>query len=130
MFLPESVIAKATAFFFGLCAATFLPVYFLGLYWKRMTRAAAVVSMLAGFLFSVLWLLFAFESVAKAVGLCQALFGKATLMADATPGSFAFLMQWLDPNLVALPLSFAVAVLVALVTRHDAEHAEYCWRNY
>ena len=130
MFLPESVIAKATAFFFGLCAATFLPVYFLGLYWKRMTRAAAVVSMLAGFLFSVLWLLFAFESVAKAVGLCQALFGKATLMADATPGSFAFLMQWLDPNLVALPLSFAVAVLGALVTRHDAEHAEYCWRNY
>ncbi|EMG37238.1 Na+/proline symporter [Desulfocurvibacter africanus PCS] len=130
LFLPESVIAKATAFFFGLCAATFLPVYFLGLYWKRMSRTAAIASMLGGFGFSMFWLLFVHEAEAKVIGLCQILFGKATLVADATKGSWVFLLQWLDPNIVALPFSLLLAVLVALVTRHDAEHAEYCWRNY
>ncbi|MEG6550956.1 hypothetical protein V6C53_12040 [Desulfocurvibacter africanus] len=64
-----------------------------------------------------------FESVAKAIGLCQILF----VVTDATKGSWVFLLHWLDPNIVALPLSLLLAVLATLATRHDAEH---CRRNY
>ncbi len=32
MLLPESIVALATAFFFGLCSSSFLPVFILGIY--------------------------------------------------------------------------------------------------
>ena len=35
------IIAKSTALFFALCASTFMPAYLLGLFWRRMNRAAA-----------------------------------------------------------------------------------------
>ena len=71
--LPASVIALATAFFFGLCAASFLPSYLLGLYWRGMTTAGAVTSMVGGFLVSFFFLLFVHAKEAKALGLCQSL---------------------------------------------------------
>jgi SSS family solute:Na+ symporter len=40
--LPESIIAIATAFFFGLCSSSFLPVLILGLFWRGMTWAGAI----------------------------------------------------------------------------------------
>jgi SSS family solute:Na+ symporter len=128
--LPPSVIARATAFFFGLCAATFLPVFFLGLYWKGMTRAGAIASMVGGFCLSMFWLLFIHAKEATAVGLSQAMFGKATLVAGAEPGTWVWLLQWVDPNVVALPISLALAVFVSLATTADREHANWCWRNY
>ena len=128
--LPGSVIARATAFFFGLCGATFLPVFLLGLYWKRMTRAAAIASMAGGFVMSMFWLLFVHLKEAEAIGLCQTLTGQVTLVAGAAKGSWVWLLQWVDPNIVALPLSFVLAVAVALATTPDEEHAEYCWRNF
>ncbi len=35
LILPESIVAVATAFFFSLCGATFIPAYLFGLYWRR-----------------------------------------------------------------------------------------------
>ena len=128
--LPPSVIARATAFFFGLCGAAFLPSYVLGLYWKGMTKTGAKVSMVGGFSFSMLWLLFILEKEASAIGLCQFLFGKATLVASATPGSWLHLLQWVDPNVVALPFSFALAWGVSVFSTSLAEeHVEACWQN-
>lgn len=128
--LPPSVIARATAFFFGLCAAAFLPVYFLGLYWKGMTKTAAKVSMVGGFFFSMFCLLFIHLKEAAAIGLCQALTGKVTLVADATKGSWLFMLQWVDPNVLALPFSLLLAVGVSLMTaRPDEEHLDLCWAN-
>lgn len=128
--LPASVIARATAFFFGLCAATFLPMYFLGLYWKGMTKAGAVASMVGGCGMSMFWLLFIHLKEAKVVGLSQALFGKVTLVADATVGSWVWLLQWVDPNVVALPMSFLLAVTVSLATsKMEEKHLELCWAN-
>ncbi|GKT37625.1 sodium:solute symporter family protein, partial [Aduncisulcus paluster] len=57
--------------FFGLCAASFLPIYLLGLYWKGMTKKAAKVSMVGGFSASMFWLLFVHAKEAKAIGLCK-----------------------------------------------------------
>ena len=126
--LPDNIIAKATAFFFGLCAASFLPIYVLGLYWKGMTKIGAKISMVGGFGFSMFWLLFVHLSEAGSIGLCQALTGKVTLVADATPMSWLWLMQWMDPNVVALPVSLVLAVVVSLATRRmEQKHLDLCW---
>lgn len=126
--LPGGVIARATAFFFGLCAASFLPIYVLGLYWKGMTKIGAKISMVGGFACSMFWLLFIHVKEASYIGLCQAIFGKATLMADATPMSWTWLMQYVDPNVVALPVSLVLAVGVSLATRRmEQTHLDLCW---
>ncbi len=129
--LPGSVIARATAFFFGLCAATFLPMYMLGLYWKGMTKTGAVVSMLGGFTASMFWLLFVHVKESSAVGLCELITGKASLFADATPMSWCWLMQYVDPNVVALPVSLVLAFVVSkLSEKMDETHVNKCWANF
>ena len=126
--LPGSIIARATAFFFGLCAASFLPIYLLGLYWKGMTKIAAKISMIGGFSFSMFWLLFIHLKEAASVGLCQALTGKVTLVADASKGTWIWLLQWVDPNVVALPVSLVLAVAVSYMTRRmEQKHLDLCW---
>ncbi len=128
--LPGSVIARATAFFFGLCAAAFLPAYALGLYWQGMTKVGAKVSMVGGFVTSMFWLLFIHEKEAAAVGLCRWITGKVTLVSSAAPESFWYLLQWVDPNVVALPLSFALAIGFSLATRPlDKKHLELCYSH-
>jgi SSS family solute:Na+ symporter len=129
-YLPESIIARATAFFFGLCAAAFLPAYLLGLYWKRVNRPGALASMLSGFAGSMFWLLFVHEKEAGALGVCQAVFGSPTLVSGAAKGSWVWLLQWVDPNVVALPISLAVCILVSLATRPmDEAHVEHCYQH-
>ena len=111
--LPESIVAVATAFFFGLCGATFIPSYFFGLYWRKATGVAAKASMLCGFFCSLTWMLFFHEQESKAIGLCKALVGRDTL----APLPWAMI----DPQVVALPLSFIVFVVVALMTQPVSE---------
>jgi len=128
--LPPSVIARATAFFFGLCAAAFLPAYLLGLYWKGMTRPAAVVSMVGGFAVSFFYLLFVHAKESAALGLCKMVFGVDSLAMLAEKGSGWWLLQFTDPNIIALPVSFILAVAVSLATpRPDETHIERCWRH-
>jgi SSS family solute:Na+ symporter len=107
--LPESVVAIATAFFFGLCGATFIPAYFFALYWKGGTKMGAKASIVCGFLVSLGWMLFVHEQESKGIGLCKWLFGRETLMG----------LPWnmIDPQVIALPISFAVFVIVSLLTR-------------
>ena len=129
--LPGSVIAYATAFFFGLCGAAFLPMFLLGLYWKGMTRGGALVSMVGGFCLSMFWLLFVHEKEAAGLGLCNAIFGSPTLVSGAAKGSWVWLLQWVDPNVVALPVSFLLAIGVSLASAKMAErHVNKCWANF
>ena len=106
--LPESIVAIATAFFFGLCGATFIPAYLFGLYWRQATRGAATASMLSGFVVSLLWMLFFHEQESKAIGLCRTLFGQDTLAG----------LPWnmIDPQIIGLPIGFIVFAVVSLVT--------------
>ncbi len=128
--LPPSVIARATAFFFGLCAAAFLPSYLLGLYWKGMTRAGAVASIVGGFAASFFYLLFVHTKESAAIGLCKAMFGVDSLAQYAAKGSGWWLLQFTDPNIIALPISFILAVVVSLASpKLEAEHLERCWRH-
>lgn len=106
-----AIIARSTTIFFALCASVFLPSYIGGLFWRKMTKAGALCSMLGGFLASSFWVLFAHFNEAKHLGVCKAIFGKDTL--------FSGKIIFLDALVVALPISILIAILVSLITKAD-----------
>lgn len=119
--LPGSIIAIATAIFFGLCASTFLPAYVGALFWKGMTKAGAIASMLVGFFGTAFWLLFIHEKEAKALGVCEFIFSKPVL------AKFPWVV--IDPIIVILPVSLIVAVVVSLITKKmPQEHIRKCFK--
>ncbi len=107
--LSMGVIARGTAIFFGICAATFLPAYFCSLYWKRTTRQAAFWSMVSGFGAGLFALIFMHRAEASVLGIAKALLGRDVLIEK---------MPWpvLDPMIMALPVSVIVIVVVTLST--------------
>ncbi|WP_418219899.1 sodium:solute symporter family protein [Candidatus Thiodictyon syntrophicum] len=119
----EYVIARFTAIFFGLCAATFLPAYVGGLFWRRATRAGALASMTVGLSVSLSWLLLIKAKEASAIGLVQWVTGgKTSLLADYP--------NWpvVDPIIIALPLAILTLVLVSVLTRPaDTRHLNLCF---
>ena len=118
--LPGGIVAVATAIFFGICAAAFLPAYTAGLFWKRATRLGAVASVLVGFFTSMFLIVFVHAKEAAALGIAKALFGKATL----------FGAPWtvIDPIVIALPLSAITMIVVSLATQPMADtHVSKCF---
>jgi len=116
------IVARATAIFFGLCASAFLPAFIGGLFFKRVSKGAAIWSMLVGFIVTALWLLFIKDKEARALGLCFALTGKHSL-ALGKP-------NWpvVDPLVVALPLSTLVMIVVSFLTKPmDKGYVAYCY---
>ncbi len=106
LLLPESIVAIATAFFFSLCGATFIPAYLFALYWKRGTKVGAKASILCGFSLSLLWMLFVHEQESKAIGLARNFFGSDSLLGHP--------WNMIDPQVIALPVSFIVFFVVSL----------------
>jgi len=120
--LPGSIIAIATAIFFGLCASTFLPSYIGALFWKGMTKAGVMASMFTGFFGTAIWLLFIHQKESEALGLCKFIFNKPTL------AQFPWVV--IDPIVIMLPVSLAVAFSVSLFTKKmDKEHVSACFKN-
>ena len=116
------IVARATAIFFGLCASAFLPAFIGGLFWKRMTRAGAISSMIIGFLVTAFWLLFIKDKEARALGLCYAMFEKHSLLLHKP--------TWpvVDPIVIALPISIVVAIVVSLITKPPSkEQLDKCF---
>jgi SSS family solute:Na+ symporter len=121
--LPESIIAIATAIFFGLCASTFLPAYIGALFVKGMTKIGAITSMLVGFFGTAFWLLFVHEKESAALGLCKFIFNKPTLV--------KFPWTVVDPIVVMLPISLIVAFAVSAFTKRPSkEHLEHCFKHF
>lgn len=108
--LSANVIARGTALFMGVCAATFLPVYFCSLYCKWVTKEGALASICTGIFASVFAMLFLHKAEAIPIGLCRSLFG-----CDVLIESYPWPM--IDPLLFALPLSITTIILVSLLTR-------------
>ena len=112
-----SIIARATAIFFGLCASTFLPAFVGGLYSRKITKAGAIASMLVGFIVSTAWVSFVKVPECAIIGLV-----KGSILAGSP--------NWpvVDPLFVALPLSTLTAVLVSMFTRKpDEAHLSICF---
>jgi SSS family solute:Na+ symporter len=116
------IVARATAIFFSMCAAAFLPAFVGGLFWKRMTKAGAVASLLTGFAVTAVWLLFFKDKEARAIGLCYKLFEKHSLLLDKPNWSVV------DPLVIALPIAILVAVIVSLITTPPSkDHIAKCF---
>jgi SSS family solute:Na+ symporter len=112
--LSANIIARGTALFMGVCAATFLPSYFCSLYWKKVTRKGAMASLLIGFITSMFCMLFLHKAEAVPIGLCRMLTGRDVLI-DVYPW-FA-----VDPIVFAMPVSVIVIIVVSLLTRQKKE---------
>ncbi|MDR2954410.1 MAG: sodium:solute symporter family protein [Prevotella sp.] len=108
--LSAGIIARGTALFMGVCAATFLPTYFCSLYWKGATRKGAVTSLWVGALASMFAMIFLHKAEAAPIGLCKLLTGRDVLI-DVYP--------WyaIDPIIFALPLSVLAIVVVSLASK-------------
>ncbi|MDR1459880.1 MAG: sodium:solute symporter family protein [Bacteroidales bacterium] len=108
--LSASIIARGTALFMGVCAATFLPAYFCALYWKRATRQGAFSSLWVGALSSLFFMFFVHKAEALPIGLCKMLTGKDYLISE-----YPWFM--IDPIIFALPLSVITIIVVSLLTK-------------
>jgi solute:Na+ symporter, SSS family len=108
-----AIIARSTSIFFALCASIFLPTYFGGLFWKRMTKQGAIASMVVGTVVTTFWLLFVHFQEAKELGVAKALFGVNSLLS----GKIIFV----DAMSIALPLSALTAIIVSLMTKPEDE---------
>jgi solute:Na+ symporter, SSS family len=108
-YLPASIIARGTALFFGVCAAVFLPMYILGLYWKRTSKAAALSGMIVGLVSSVFWMFFVHKSNAVMLKLVVVMTGKESLL--------PYPWSSVDPILIAFPLAFIVTIIVAACSK-------------
>ncbi|NLL18686.1 MAG: sodium:solute symporter family protein [Clostridia bacterium] len=120
--LPGSIIAIATAMFFGLCASAFLPMYIAALYWPRASKAGVIAGMLSGSVIFILSVLFVHQKEAVIFGISQLIFGK--------PYLFGFPWNIIDPMVISLPVGFIVMVAVSLVTAPFGEkHLETCFEG-
>ncbi|NLO38736.1 MAG: sodium:solute symporter family protein [Ruminiclostridium sp.] len=119
----NGAIAISTGLFFGVCASCFLPLYVGAIYFRKMSKKAAVSGMLAGFGTSALWMLFIHTKESQVLGLCKALFGVDTLAPAASTLAFV------DPIVIALTVSIIVTVVVGLLTKPDLdeEHLHKCF---
>jgi len=126
-----NIIALATAIFFGLCGSTFLPAFIGGLLSKRMTRIAAVSSMLVGFFSSMFWLVFMNIKTAGGLGICMKLFDKPSLVLKKTlmiGDSKVVDWMFVDPVVIALPLAIITAIVVTIISKPmDKAHVDYCF---
>jgi SSS family solute:Na+ symporter len=111
--LPGGIIARGTAIFFGICAATLLPAYVAALYWKRATAAGVWASMITGVGGSLFGLFFLHRKESAALGVCEYLTGRTELIS-------AFPWPYVDTMIYALPLSALMLVAVSLLTRPPA----------
>jgi SSS family solute:Na+ symporter len=104
LLMPISIIARATVMFMGLCACSFLPAFAVGVYAKTPSTKAALASMITGAVAWFVWTAFFHAAEAKPLGLCQALFGKVTLLGSPWTA--------VDPIVIALPISLIVMVVL------------------
>lgn len=115
--LPSGVVAQGTTIFFGICAAAFMPVYICALFWKRTTKQGAIAGILSGAFVSLFCLLFTHQKEAAGIGLCKLLTGQ-TVLFTAMP------WPYVDPMIIALPISFIVTIVVTLLTHNSKEEQE------
>ena len=121
--LAPGIVARGTAIFFGICAATFLPAYTAAIYWRRATRAGIWASIISGLGASLFCLAFMHKKESAALGICKLLTGKTELI-SSHPWPFV------DPIVISLPLSIIVLIVVSLLTQRLSEtHLEECFHG-
>ena len=119
------IVARATAAFFGFCAAAFLPVFAGGYFYRRSTRAGAIASVAAGAGVYFFWLLLCHRPISGFLPVSSACFGAPSLVSGLRSGFI--LWEEADPILIALPVSLLVLIAVSAATRpFPREHLRRC----
>jgi SSS family solute:Na+ symporter len=115
--MPDSIIARATAMFMGLCACAFLPAFVHGLFSKNPSALAAKLSLGLGGVSWFLWTAFVHVKESSVLGLSKFFFNQ--------PAVLPMPWQVVDPLVIALPISI-IALLVGwmLDTRAGVEEKE------
>ncbi len=109
-YMPKGIVAIATSTFMGLCAVSFLPMYVGALYWKRVTRAGAIASLVVGFAFSFFWMTFVQMPKGELPALlCKLFLGQDSLLAAP--------WRWIDVIVITLPISAITLIVVSLLTK-------------
>ena len=109
-YMPKGIVAIATSTFMGLCAVSFLPMYVAALYWKRVTRAGAIASLVVGFAFSFFWMTFVQMPKGELPALlCKLFLGQDSLLAAP--------WRWIDVIVITLPISAITLIVVSLLTK-------------
>lgn len=123
----DGVIVMGTSIFFGLCGAAFLPTYVGALYFKGLSRKAAISSVVTGACVNLFWVFFIQAKSAKLLLLCNALFGKDNLLV----GTGIAKLSMVDSIVISLPISVIVIVVVGLLTRKlaDRAHVDACFNG-
>ncbi len=121
----DGAIAISTGLFFGVCAAAFLPLYIGALYFRRISKTAAISGMLAGFVTSILWMMFVHTKESAVLKVCSLLFGKESL---APAGSQ---LAVIDPIIISLAVSTITTIAVALLSKSkfDEKHIDTCFHE-
>jgi cation/acetate symporter len=55
---PPGFVAQVVAFAFGLAASSFFPLIIMGIFWKRATKAGAILGMASGILFTAIYIIY------------------------------------------------------------------------
>ena len=119
--MPKDIIAKATSVFMGMTAAALLPAYFHALYSKRPCKKAAITSIAGGTIVYLFFALFVNSGMSIFLPICKLITGNTVLFPDS-------IIAFLDPLVVALPVSIILMVVALLIFRSkdDASESAEC----
>jgi len=118
--LPISIIARATAFWFGICAAGLLPALLGAIFWRRVTKQAAVWSVALGYGVSIFGFVFLHASESAPFGICNFIFGKPALL--------PYPWTVVDPLFYSIAISTIALIAISYFTpKFSNDHVKKCF---
>lgn len=114
--MPPSIIARATAMFFGICACAFLPAFAYALYSKKPSAFVAKSSLVVGAVSWFIWTVLVHQAEAVPIGFSKALFGTNTVL--SAPWTVV------DPIVVGLPLAILALFIAWLIESRREKSAK------
>jgi len=110
--MPNDIIAKATSVFMGVTAAALLPAYIYSLYCSKPLKSVAIASITVGTVVYMFSALFLNAGMCIFLPICKLITGTNVLFPDTT-------IAFLDPLIIALPLSFITLGVAILVKKKE-----------
>ena len=105
---PPGFVGEVVAFAFGLAAASFFPAIFLGIFSKRVNRSGAVLGMIVGLLFTLIYIVLCTSNKVLPM-----FFEKEIL----TPDQWLFGISPQGIGVVGMLLNFIITIVVSSVTK-------------
>jgi len=120
---PPALIGELVALAFALAGSVLFPMFFLGLWWENTNRQGALAGMTTGL---VIWTVATFNSIVpETVGFLGDLAGENNVF-------FPTLETWvpaIGSALVAVPIVFAVTIVVSYLTEEPPEETKLMVRQ-